>query len=42
MKIAIMNRLSPHIQSFESLKMGNTAVEGMRKLHGPMPEEQES
>lgn len=27
------------IQPFESLKLVNAAVEGMRKLHGPMPEE---
>ena len=33
---------SAYIQPFESLKMVNTAVEGMRKLHGPMPEELES
>lgn len=33
---------SAYIQPFESLKIVNTAVEGMRKLHGPMPEELES
>ena len=33
---------SAYIQPFESLKLVNTAVEGMRKLHGPMPEELES
>ena len=33
---------SAYIQPFEALKLVNTAVEGMRKLHGPMPEEQES
>ena len=33
---------SAFIQPFESLKLVNTAVEGMRKLHGPMPEELES
>ena len=33
---------SAYIQPFESLKMVNTAVDGMRKLHGPMPEELES
>ena len=27
------------IQPFESLKMVNAAVEGMRRLHGPLPEE---
>ena len=30
---------SAYIQPFESLKIVNAAVEGMRKLHGPMPEE---
>ena len=30
---------SAYIQPFESLKLVNCAVEGMRKLHGPMPEE---
>ena len=33
---------SAFIQPFESLKLVNAAVEGMRKLHGPMPEELES
>ena len=33
---------SAYIQPFESLKLVNCAVEGMRKLHGPMPEELES
>lgn len=33
---------SAYIQPFESLRLVNTAVEGMRKLHGPMPEELES
>lgn len=33
---------SAYIQPFESLKLVNTAVEGMRKLHGPMPQELES
>ena len=33
---------SAFIQPFESLKLVDTAVEGMRKLHGPMPEELES
>ena len=33
---------SAFIQPFESLKLVNCAVEGMRKLHGPMPEELES
>lgn len=33
---------SAYIQPFESLKLVNTTVEGMRKLHGPMPEELES
>ena len=33
---------SAYIQPFESLKLVNAAVEGMRKLHGPMPEELES
>lgn len=32
---------SAYIQPFESLKLVNVAVEGMRKLHGPMPEELE-
>ena len=31
-----------YIQPFESLKMVNAAVEGMRKLHGPMPEEMDN
>ena len=33
---------SAYIQPFESLKLVNTAVDGMRRLHGPMPEELES
>lgn len=33
---------SAYIQPFESLKIVNAAVEGMRKLHGPMPEELEN
>ena len=33
---------SAYIQPFESLKLVNCAVEGMRKLHGPMPEELEN
>jgi len=33
---------SAYIQPFESLKLVNCTVEGMRKLHGPMPEELES
>ena len=33
---------SAYIQPFESLRIVNAAVEGMRKLHGPMPEELES
>ncbi|MBR7138861.1 MAG: hypothetical protein IKD44_04895 [Lentisphaeria bacterium] len=33
---------SAFIQPFESLKLVNAAVEGMRKLHGPLPEELES
>ena len=37
-----VNINSAYIQPFESLKIVNTAVEGMRKLHGPLPEELES
>ena len=33
---------SAYIQPFEALKLVVAAVEGMRKLHGPMPEELES
>ena len=33
---------SAFIQPFESLKLVNSAVDGMRKLHGPLPEELES
>ena len=33
---------SAFIQPFEALKLVNTAVDGMRRLHGPMPEELES
>ena len=33
---------SAYIQPFESLKLVNSAVEGMRKLHGPLPEELEN
>ena len=33
---------SAFIKPFESLKIVNAAVEGMRRLHGPMPEELES